>query len=692
MFRHLLTLCAFLTPMIFADQTLFDFADGAAVAALANRDVTFESAKGTGGPVLRVTTGTEYTWPSIYIRKEGGWDLSAFGEIQIPVKNLQGKPVTVFCRVDSQPKTGGGKRLSRIFRVLVEGERSDVLRIPLSALNNASGLKASDFFGMRGLPFLGADGMYCENILEVVVYVDQPKEKHLLEYSNPVATGSSSALSIPANPYPFIDRFGQFMHKDWPGKIKDEADLKSRYDFETKDLAANPRPSEWDKWGGWAKGPALKATGFFRTEKVDGKWWLVDPDGRLFFSHGIDCVRTGDYTPIDDREKWFAALPPEDGLFASAYRKNTSYMSGYHYFNREVKTLSFLKVNVIRKYPGDANASFIDRSLERLPSWGLNTVANWSLEEIYLKRRVPYTATLGANGPEIAGSTGYWGKFKDMYHPDFRANLKKRLVNHPSLNDPWCVGFFVDNELAWGDETSLPLGALASPATQPAKIAFVGSLKEKYGDIAKLNTVWGTNIGSWDEMLNGAVRPDKVKARADLTNFYFQMASTYFKTIRECLKEAAPNILYLGCRFAWDNEVAIKASQDYCDVVSFNIYARTPLEKAKTLASAGDKPLIIGEFHFGALDRGQFHTGLVAVKDQAGRAKTYTLYVTDSLRHPNLVGTHWFQYMDSPTLGRALDGENYQIGFVDNCDTPYTEIIEASRALGRTMYATRSKK
>ncbi|MBL8992847.1 MAG: beta-agarase, partial [Spirochaetia bacterium] len=183
-----------------------------------------------------------------------------------------------------------------------------------------------------------------------------------------------------------------------------------------------------------------------------------------------------------------------------------------------------------------------------------------------------------------------------------------------------------------------------------------------------------------------------VKARVDLTNFYAHLAGVYFKTIRDCLREAAPNQLYLGCRFAWANEVVIRVSREYCDVVSFNIYARTPLEKKALLDPAGDSPLMIGEFHFGALDRGQFHTGLVAVKDQKERAETYTRYVTDSLRHPNLVGTHWFQFMDSPTLGRSLDGENYQIGFVDNCDTPYAEIIAASRALGRTMYDTRSKK
>ena len=55
-----------------------------------------------------------------------------------------------------------------------------------------------------------------------------------------------------------------------------------------------------------------------------------------------------------------------------------------------------------------------------------------------------------------------------------------------------------------------------------------------------------------------------------------------------------------------------------------------------------------------------------------------------------LVGTHWFQFGDQATTGRG-DGENYQIGFLDVCDTPYPEIIAASRQVGADMYRWRSE-
>jgi hypothetical protein len=180
--------------------------------------------------------------------------------------------------------------------------------------------------------------------------------------------------------------------------------------------------------------------------------------------------------------------------------------------------------------------------------------------------------------------------------------------------------------------------------------------------------------------------PDRQRAWSDLTAFYTKTAETYFATIREELKKVAPDQLYLGCRFAWVNDRAARAAAKYCDVVGYNRYAYSVADF--TLPGNIDLPVIIGEFHFGALDRGMFHTGLKPTKDQQARAAAYRDYVRGALRNPQIVGTHWFQYKDQATTGRG-DGENYQIGFIDICDTPYPETIAASRDIGYHMYETR---
>jgi len=489
---------------------------------------------------------------------------------------------------------------------------------------------------------------------------------------------------------PLIDPFGQYVHKDWPGKTKTADDLARRREEEAADLAQHPGPGGWNVFGGWQDGPKLAATGFFRAEKHAGKWWLVDPEGRLFWSHGIDCVRgaTG-VTPITDRKHWFQDLPRPDSPFAQFYGAGSRAPHGY-YQDKSFETYNFTGANLLRKYGDDWKARFAEICHRRLRSWGMNTIGNWSEEEIYRLRKTPYTATVRSGGRRLEGSSGYWGKFPDPFDPTFREALAASMEQQrgKSAGDPWCLGYFVDNELSWGDELSLAVAAMVSPADQPAKQALADDLKQKYATIDKLNQAWATEHASWHALLESRTAPDKTRAevRDDLAAMATRIAEQYFRTCREAVKRVASEQLYLGCRFAWVNDRAVRASDKYCDVVSFNRYQET-VDKLR-LPEGVDKPVIIGEFHFGALDRGMFHTGLRKVANQDERAKAYRRYVSGALRHPHIVGTHWFQFGDQATTGRS-DGENYQIGFLDICDTPYPETIRACREVGAAMYALR---
>jgi hypothetical protein len=245
---------------------------------------------------------------------------------------------------------------------------------------------------------------------------------------------------------------------------------------------------------------------------------------------------------------------------------------------------------------------------------------------------------------------------------------------------------FVDNELAWGAERSLAIAALASPPTQAAKLAFAEDLKKKYGTIGKLNAAWATEHADWPALLTSQTPPDESKASDDLEAFSTRIAQQYFRVCRDAVKEHAPHTLYLGCRFAWVNDRAVRAAAEYCDVIGFNKYRYTVADFS--LPEGVDAPAIIGEFHFGALDRGMFHTGLKATDSQLHRADAYRSYVRGALQNQWLVGTHWFQFGDQATTGRG-DGENYQIGFLDVCDTPYPEIIQAARDIAEQMYSMR---
>jgi len=666
------------------DDVLLDFGHGFDASKIPATDAQAS----LSGSWLRIETGHRQPWPGVTLPAPAGhWDLSSHAQVSLKVHNTGTNQVTVFCRVDNPGADGTQHCLTE--SVAVSPGQTEVLKVPLKRLGNDT--LGGKLFGMRGYP-AGAGGngtIDPKNITQVLVFVANPKADHRFEISDLRASGAftpPTACVTDAEPFfPFIDTFGQYRHKDWPGKIKSLADLTAGRETEAQELARQPGPTEWDKYGGWATGPQLEASGFFRAEKVKNKWWLIDPDGHLFFSHGIDCVRMLEATPIAERETWFADFPGKSAQFSSCFSHARCLMG--HYQNQNVECFSFVGANLLRKYGPGWQKAYAQLIHQRLRSWGINTIANWSDDATRMMRLTPYTDTIGSGqARRIEGSQGYWGKFPDPFDPPLNDSLRQAMKEKQgkSAGDPWCLGYFSDNEMSWGDELSLALGVLQSPADQPAKAAFLADLKNKYGEAAKLNQVWESHYASWDALLESRSAPDKEKARPDLAAFYTRIAEQYFRTVRDAIKTVAPQQLYLGCRFAWVNARAAAAAAKYCDVVSYNIYQRSVA--GFQFNGGADVPLLIGEFHFGALDRGLFHPGLVPVADQQARAEAYREYVQGALRHPQFVGCHWFQYSDEPTTGRVWDEENYQIGFVDVADTPYRETIGACREVGYHLY------
>jgi hypothetical protein len=257
------------------------------------------------------------------------------------------------------------------------------------------------------------------------------------------------------------------------------------------------------------------------------------------------------------------------------------------------------------------------------------------------------------------------------------------------LNDPYLVGLFIDNELKWGNESYLAEKAAQNPATAAVKRELVKHYQKKYNQIAKLNTAWGTSFASWNALLANTEALPK-QASADLVEFNDLIIHAYFRGIREVFNECAPGVLYLGCRYAGrsSNPRALRIGSQYSDAISHNMYNFTLADYRQP--EGIDKPMIIGEFHFGTMNQGMFHHSLIRVESQKERGEAYAAYVRSALEHPQIVGTHWHQFSHQATTGR-FDGENLQVGFTDICDTPYYETIDGIREVGYDMYKIRSE-
>ncbi|TWT49382.1 hypothetical protein Pla22_45780 [Rubripirellula amarantea] len=662
----------------------FDFNDENYSEKIEMRGVEVSLLDSASKGKIQLDTGHKTDWPGITLRPQNQfWDGASFQRLAFDLTNLSDEGFELGVRMDNPGGNGFDKGIT-VMTYIKPGE-SRVVSVNLSHTpwQFSKPLKLE---GMHAAP--GQQTLDPAKIKELIIFLRMPKSDHKftidnIRFEKPVTVLDADSF------LPFIDEYGQFIHGEWPGKIHSDEQLAQHAIDEQKDLAEHPGPENFNRFGGWLNGPQRDPAKFFRVEKHEGTWWLIDPDGCRFWSHGIDAVavRFGG-TGTEHRESYFRNLPDKETPLGQFYARS-NWAFGFYADRIPYETYNFYTANLYRKYGDDWKADFANLAHTRLRSWGMNTLASWSDPDVYLQHRTPYTAFFRAEDcPTLQGAQKMWTQFVDVFDPQFREAVVEGIKTcQASIGDPWCIGFYVDNELYWGNNEAIALWTLACPADQVAKQVFVEDLKAKYEAIEKLNEQWGTEYQSWDELTSQTETPDVNKSREDLLAFSKKFSETYFGTVKAELAKAAPDQLYLGCRFIWDNEIALRAASKFCDVVSFNQY-RYSIADLK-LPEGEDKPIMVGEFHFGALDRGMFHPTKVPARNQQHRAECYKAFLHSALNNPRVVGTHWFQYMSEPTAGRG-DGENYQVGFVDNCDTPYQETIEAAREIGNEIYEVRS--
>jgi hypothetical protein len=408
-------------------------------------------------------------------------------------------------------------------------------------------------------------------------------------------------------------------------------------------------------------------------------------------------ARTGDAsTDITTREQLFTWLPaPEDPL-SRYWSRHSNSGDGKE---RRPDAYNFLTANLHRKYGANWYAPWKSTSLKRMKSWGFNTLGNWSDDRLYRNGKVPYTGSVytWGNHAKVRKGGQYPGEIHDPFDPTFAVSVAACIkpVVVKCLHDPWCLGYFVDNELYWTAGSPeegrylLALGVLAAKDDQPAKAAFLSQLRSKYHDIAALNSAWRTSFKDWSDLAGPYIPKETSKPiKADLAAFTTTFARKYFTVVRDELKRQDPDHLYLGCRFSSYTREQTLACAEVADVVSYNPY-RELLPSGHGFSSEFDKPCLVGEFHFGSLDRGMFQPGLIGAPNQTARGGMYQDYVNSVLDNPKFVGCHWFQCYDEPLTARSGDYENFNIGFLTVGDSTYPEMVKAAREVNGQAYARR---
>lgn len=411
------------------------------------------------------------------------------------------------------------------------------------------------------------------------------------------------------------------------------------------------------------------ATGFYHTERIDGIWWVVDPAGSAVFIIGTDHVS---YNGM-----WCEALG------YSPYRKN-----------------------VEKRYENED--AWADSSARRLQSWGFNALGAGSSLSVR-RRHLPYPVNLNigtrfAEAFYITPKTT-WTGFPDVFHPGFGPYCEQaaKKLCAPLCDDPWLIGYFLDNELEWHQWTGKGLFAdtFSLPPDAPAKTALVSLFRDYYTDITLCNREWGLSLKGFDSLLSLRTAPEPVTEHArGLINDYIRLAAeTYFSVTTAAIKKYDPHHMILGCRFAGRAPGIWNVAGEYCDIVSVNCYRTLDLETGKPVDGFEDdlsawheeakKPFMITEWSFPALDAGLpcRHGAGQRVPTQTDRAFAFTSFQKYLFTVPFVVGSNYFMWVDQPASGiSSVFPEDSNYGLLKETDEPHELLTEAASRLNPLVY------
>jgi len=382
--------------------------------------------------------------------------------------------------------------------------------------------------------------------------------------------------------------------------------------------------------------PQQKATGFFRVEKINSRWWIIDPIGGRFIHRGVASVN-----PLTT-----------DGAKAA-----------------------------LTKLFKD-RAGWAEATTKQLWDAGFNGTGSWSDDDNLAKapRRVVSTKLVGlmagfakTRGKEFAwmgrGHMDYLGDCPFIFDPGFRDYCKEACKSLVANKDnQWLLGYYTDNEMPWSPK--MLERYLALKENEPGRLAAEAWLKDN-----KINKD-GITDAHRDAFLQFA-------------------AEKYFEITSSAIREADPNHMVLGARFhdsVVNFDPIFVAAGKYCDIISVNYYRAwtpRPAQMSGWLQKSG-KPFLITEWYAKAEDSGMANTGGAGwlVHTQKDRGLYYQHFALGLLANPGCVGWHWFRYADNDPDAKGVDPSNLDSnkGIVTCRYEPYPPLLEAMKELNQRTY------
>ena len=373
--------------------------------------------------------------------------------------------------------------------------------------------------------------------------------------------------------------------------------------------------TEYDVYGGIANaGFKGEATGFFHTEKIGGRYYIIDPIGNPYFAVGVNTVCLGD----SDNHKNYSL---------------EKFGTAEEYYTQISAELKAMGINTA--YGGEsAELLAVKNGLTNVV--GINTVGT-------------YMSGLGR--AQISEGVFPFNNTINVFDPDFiksaYASAASKIEANGYAEMDRLFGYTTDNELPSGTDI-LDRYLLLDPNDE---ITNSFSYAVAWTWLAKRMDNPAVTL---DEFLDS---PEHDQMNSEFLGFLY---ARVYRISGEAIEAADPNHMYLGSRvhgICLTNENYLRAAGYYLDIITANLYGglNPDAETMTNFYRYSGKPFIVTEFFakgMDAIDANGYRlansTGAgILVKTQQDRADYYEHYVLAMLECRGCVGWTWYRYRDN---------------------------------------------
>ena len=405
--------------------------------------------------------------------------------------------------------------------------------------------------------------------------------------------------------------------------------------------------TQYDEYGGITNmGIKGRATGYFHTEKIDGKTYIINPNGNPYYALGVNTLTLG--ATENQKQASIDKYGSEEGFYEG------------------------VATEMIRDF-GLNNAFGVNETGSRV--LGQNGISY----AVSLSGISSYMGSLGLSVSTGGSSEFLYNNTMNVFDPDFPIYVDELIGAKASLyaNDPSLLGYTCDNEIP-GTSNYLECYLTLDPREPVNAFSYA--------------TAW-TWLCYKTEEVNPSIEDVTPEMNQEFLAFVY---NTYFKVISSTIDKYDPNHMYIGNRSNTPKQEGyLRAAGQYLDLFTVNLYGKQDYANINNTIELMHKytglPFIVTEFGVRALEAvdmngytlGNFHdTACWLVTTQQQRANSYESYVLNLLESNNCVGWVLYRFRDNDqTLYGDEEGNIYLLSSHRDADVATYQNVETGEKI-----------